>query len=106
MPSAKFLMFGITAVIFLSVTATELELDKINDLDDPKLTQDHLFLILPKLRFENKKKYVELVKKCLASKNCKQSKSGEIIHPKMGAEYPIGNLIDINRPIDPKAPAK
>ncbi len=55
MPSAKFLMFGITAVIFLSVTATELELDKINDLDDPKLTQDHLFLILPKLRFENKK---------------------------------------------------
>lgn len=66
-------------------------------IDDPELTEDEIIAILPKLKFESINKYANVVKKCLNSGYCTKLSSGEIIHPKLGSEMPIGYIETIEK---------
>lgn len=90
----KKILLSLGIVFFLGAVATALDSD---DIDDPQLSREEIMAILPRLKSASQKKYAQVVKKCLDSGNCTQNKTGDIIHPKLGPKYPVGQIDMIKR---------
>lgn len=85
------LVFGMAFLLNQAAIAKEIR------IDDPELTEDEIIAILPKLKFESISKYANVVKKCLDSGYCTKLSSGEIIHPKLGSDTPVGYIETIEK---------